>query len=50
MGVVGAGIGTLIARFVMIILMWYFLNRLDKTKAYIKDLKLFVLEYSMLKK
>jgi len=50
MGVVGAGIGTLIARFVMIILMWYFLNRLEKTKAYIKDLKLFVLEYSMLKK
>ena len=50
MGVVGAGIGTLIARFVMIILMWYFLNRLDKTKAYIKDLKIFVLEYSMLKK
>ena len=50
MGVVGAGIGTLIARFVMIVLMWYFLNRLEKTKAYVKDLKLFVLEYSMLKK
>ena len=50
MGVVGAGIGTLIARFVMIILMWYFLNRLEKTKAYVKDLKLFVLEHSMLKK
>ena len=50
MGVVGAGIGTLIARFVMIMLMWYFLNRLEKTKAYVKDLKLFVLEYSMLKK
>jgi MATE family multidrug resistance protein len=50
MGVVGAGIGTLIARFVMIMLMWYFLNRLEKTKAYVKDLKLFVLEHSMLKK
>jgi MATE family multidrug resistance protein len=50
MGVVGAGIGTLIARFVMIVLMWYFLNRLEKTKAYVKDLKLFVLEHSMLKK
>jgi len=50
MGVVGAGIGTLIARFVMIMLMWYFLNRLEKTKAYVKDLKLFVLENSMLKK
>jgi MATE family multidrug resistance protein len=50
MGVVGAGIGTLIARFVMIMLMWYFLNRLENTKAYVKDLKLFVLEHSMLKK
>ena len=50
MGVVGAGIGTLIARFVMIMLMLYFLNRLEKTKAYVKDLKLFVLEHSMLKK
>jgi len=50
MGVFGAGIGTLIARFVMIMLMWYFLNRLEKTKAYVKDLKLFVLEHSMLKK
>jgi MATE family multidrug resistance protein len=50
MGVVGAGIGTLISRFVMIMLMWYFLNRLEKTKAYVKDLKLFVLEHSMLKK
>jgi MATE family multidrug resistance protein len=50
MGVIGAGIGTLIARFVMIMLMWYFLNRLEKTKAYVKDLKLFVLEHSMLKK
>ena len=50
MGVVGAGIGTLIARFVMIMLMWYILNRLEKTKAYVKDLKLFVLEHSMLKK
>ena len=50
MGVVGAGIGTLIARFVMIMLMWYFLNRLEKTKAYVKGLKLFVLEHSMLKK
>ena len=50
MGVVGAGIGTIISRFVMIMLMWYFLNRLEKTKAYVKDLKLFVLEHSMLKK
>jgi len=50
MGVVGAGIGTLISRFVMLILMWYFLVQLKKTKSYLKDLKFFVLEHSMLKK
>ena len=41
MGVVGAGIGTLISRFVMLILMWYFLVQLKKTKSYLRDLKFF---------
>ena len=50
MGVVGAGLGTLISRFVMLFLMWYFLKRLEKTKAYLSGLKLFVLEHSMMKK
>ncbi|MDC0380460.1 MATE family efflux transporter [Flavobacteriaceae bacterium] len=50
MGVVGAGIGTLISRFVMLILMWYFLVQLKKTKSYLRDLKFFVLEHSMIKK
>jgi len=50
MGVVGAGIGTLISRFVMLFLMWYFLKRLEKTKAYLSGLKLFILEHSMMKK
>lgn len=50
MGVVGAGLGTLISRFVMLFLMWYFLNRLEKTKAYLSGLKLFILEHSMMKK
>lgn len=50
MGVIGAGIGTLISRFVMVLLMWYFLVQLKKTKAYLKGLKLFVLEHFMIKK
>ena len=50
MGVVGAGLGTLISRFVMLFLMWYFLKRLEKTKAYLSGLKLFILEHSMMKK
>ncbi len=50
MGVVGAGLGTLISRFVMLFLMWYFLKRLEKTKAYLSGLKLFILEHSMIKK
>lgn len=50
MGVVGAGLGTLISRFVMLFLIWYFLKRLEKTKAYLSGLKLFILEHSMMKK
>ena len=50
MGVVGAGLGTLISRFVMLFLMWYFLKSLEKTKAYLSGLKLFILEHSMMKK
>ena len=50
MGVVGAGLGTLISRFIMLFLMWYFLKRLEKTKAYLSGLKLFILEHSMMKK
>ena len=50
MGVVGAGVGTLISRFIMLLLMWFFLKNLDKTKAYLIGLKLTFLENAMLKK
>ena len=50
MGVVGAGLGTLISRFIMLLLMWFFLKNLDKTKAYLIGLKLTLLENAMLKK
>ena len=50
MGVVGAGVGTLISRFIMLLLMWFFLKNLDKTKAYLIGFKLTLLENAMLKK
>ncbi|MAH20186.1 MAG: MATE family efflux transporter, partial [Flavobacteriaceae bacterium] len=50
MGVVGAGVGTLISRFIMLLLMWFFLKNLDKTKSYLTGLKLTLLENAMLKK
>ena len=50
MGIVGAGIGTLISRVAMIVLIWYLLKNDPKTKAFVSQIKLFVLENSMLKK
>ena len=50
MGVVGAGMGTLISRFVMLLLMWFFLKNLEKTKAYLIELKLTFVENTMIKK
>ena len=50
LGVVGAGIGTLISRSLMLALMWYFLKKLNRTKAYLKALKVFVLDKAMINK
>tara|TARA_B110000967_G_scaffold127294_1_gene130056 strand:+ start:3623 stop:5002 length:1380 start_codon:yes stop_codon:yes gene_type:complete len=50
MGIVGAGIGTLISRVAMIVLIWVLLKNDPKTKAFVSHIKLFVLESSMLKK
>ena len=50
MGIVGAGIGTLISRVAMIVLIWVLLKNDPKTKAFVSHIKLFILESSMLKK
>jgi MATE family multidrug resistance protein len=50
MGIVGAGIGTLISRVAIVVLIWYLLKNDPKTKAFVSQIKLFVLENSMLKK
>ena len=50
MGVVGAGMGTLISRLVMLFLLWFFLKQLKKTKVYLEKIQFLVLDSMMLKK
>ena len=50
MGVVGAGVGTLVSRLVMLFLLWFFLKQLKKTKVYLEKIQFLVLDSTMLKK
>ena len=50
LGIVGAALGTLISRFVMLFFLWWLLTQRQKSKAYIQNIKIFVLEHKMLKK
>jgi MATE family multidrug resistance protein len=50
LGLIGAGIGTLISRVMMLLLLWWLLKNLEKAKAYVVQIKLFVLNSEMLKK
>lgn len=50
MGIVGAAIGTLVSRLIMVVFLWFFLKRREKSKAYVTNIKFFVLQSSMLKK
>lgn len=50
MGVVGAGVGTLVSRLVMLFLLWFFLKQLKKTKVYLEKIQFLVLDSKMLKK
>ena len=50
LGIIGAGIGTLISRLAMIIIIWFFLKNHKKAQAFVSGVKLFVLDNSMLKK
>lgn len=50
MGIVGAAIGTLISRVIMLFFLWYLLKNKSKSKAYVTNIKLFVLNNSMIKK
>ncbi|MBJ7879282.1 MATE family efflux transporter [Gelidibacter salicanalis] len=50
MGLVGAALGTLISRVVMVFFLWWLLRARDRSKAYVTNIKIFVLESTMLKK
>jgi MATE family multidrug resistance protein len=50
MGIVGAAVGTLVSRFVMLFHMWWLLAKRDKSKAYVTNIKFFKLSKEPLKK
>lgn len=50
LGVVGAAIGTLVSRVVMVAYLWYLLSRKEKTRYYVTGIKIFDLSKKMLKK
>lgn len=50
MGVVGAAIGTLASRVVMLVYLWYLMSQNLKSQGYVTNIKLFTLSRNMLKK
>lgn len=50
MGIVGAALGTVIARIVMLLFLWWLLTQKKKAKAYVTQIKFFVLNKTMLRK
>ncbi len=50
LGIVGAAIGTLVSRFIMLGFLWWLLIGHKKSKAYVTNIKIFVLESAMIKK
>ncbi|RZT00254.1 MATE family efflux transporter [Aquimarina brevivitae] len=50
MGIVGAAIGTLISRVIMVLLLWFLLKIKQKSSAYVTHIKIFTLNKAMLRK
>ncbi len=50
LGIVGAAYGTLASRFIMVWHIWYLLKGKEKSKAYVTNIKFFVLDTLMVKK
>src|SRR5690554_1576326 len=50
LGVVGAAIGTLASRVVLVASLWYFLSRKEKSRFFVTEIKIFTLSKAMLKK
>jgi MATE family multidrug resistance protein len=50
MGIVGAAIGTLVSRVIMVIYLWYLLSQHHKSRAFVLNIKIFTLSKKMIKK
>lgn len=50
MGIVGAAYGTLVSRFIMVVHLWWLLTKKEKSKAFVTNIKIFVLDTLMIKK
>ena len=50
MGVVGAAVGTLASRVVMVLYLWFLLSRQKKSRYFVTGIKIFTLSKAMLKK
>jgi len=50
LGIVGAAYGTLASRFIMLWCLWYLLKKKEKSKAFVTNIKLFVLNTLMIRK
>ncbi|MFK7833543.1 MAG: MATE family efflux transporter [Winogradskyella sp.] len=50
MGIVGAAVGTLVSRFVMVAHLWWLLAKREKSKAYVTNIKFFQLSQQPIKK
>ena len=50
MGIIGAAIGTLVSRVIMLVYLWWLLLIKEKSRAYVIQIKLFVLESKVLRK
>ena len=50
LGIVGAAYGTLISRVIMLVHLWWILKRNERSKAFVSQIRFFILENRMLKK
>ncbi|WP_062057709.1 MATE family efflux transporter [Aquimarina longa] len=50
MGIVGAAVGTLVSRIVMVVFLWVFLKKKEKSKSYVTRVNFFSLERSAINK
>ena len=50
LGIIGAALGTLVARIVMLLLLWFLLTKNHRSRAYVMAIKLFDLQKRMIRK